>query len=256
MPEVIIACVMCGDLPGRHHKHLHVNEEKGKFFCQLCKKGGTTEWLFQRYPDVKDMLMLGTIANARRSRRANRIGKLERLVQKDMSITRKVVSYVLKRGLTEQELFDVWWQKEMPGRAVFVCREAGEVVFWTARSMTDARPKWRFPAKGETKVSRGAALFGMQWQEKTPNKEIWIVEGVFDAYAVNGIAILGSYCSDSQLKKILSLIPRKVIIALDRDAKDNAEKLAEKISPILPVEIVYAPEEYEDWGEMLEKGVL
>lgn len=256
MPEIIIACVICGDKPGTHHKHLHVNEEKGVFKCHLCQRGGTTEWLFRKYPDVKDMLMLGTIASARRFTRKKRIGHLEQLIQRDNSLAKEVMSYLYRRGLTEQELFDVWWHRQMPGRAVFVCREAGEAVFWAARSITDARPKWRFPVKGETKISRGSAVFGLQWHERTPHKEIWIVEGVFDAFAVNGVAVLGSYCSQWQLKKILSLIPRKVVIAFDRDAKDKAEDLAEKIRPILPVEIAYAPEEYEDWGEMLERGVL
>jgi len=255
MSEVIIACPICGDFPGRHHKHLHVNEDNGVYYCHLCETGGSLKALLKKFPDVGDMLALGVMARPRRIERT--VGQsLVKILQRKDFLGTKVKEYLYKRGLTDDDVFDVWWDRRFQSRAVFVCREQNEIVFWTARSITDAFPKWRFPRRDEMKASRSSAVFGLNWFEKYPGKEVWIVEGVFDAFAVRGIALLGKYCSDAQLRKILSVNPKKIVVALDRNAKDKAEKLAEKIEPILSVEIQYAPLEYVDWGEMLEKGAF
>ncbi len=253
MTEIILSCPYCGDKAGSHHKHLHANEEKGLYFCQLCERGGLLVKLIKDYPEIRDSLVLEGRYHPRKQREPGELIKLSRI---QGILRRRVEKYLQNRGLSERDIFDVWWDRRYSNRAIFVCREQREIVFWTGRSLKNVHPKWRFPTKGETKITRREVVYGLERFEGSPGREIWITEGVFDAIAVGGLAILGKYCSDVQIKKILSLLPKKLVVALDRDAEDKAEKLAEKLNHIVPTEILFPPDQFKDWGEMLEKGLI
>jgi len=69
------------------------------------------------------------------------------------------------------------------------------------------------------------------------------------------VAIMGKTASDHQLRKILSLRPEKLVIALDNDAKQEAEYLYNKVKGVIDSELVFPPSEIKDWGEMLERRI-
>lgn len=253
--EKILACPLCGDKGERHHKHLHVNEDKGVYYCHLCGEGGTVRSLVKKFPYLKDEIAVIQAVRYQPEYIENAGLPLQRLIDKtDNRLTVAVKNYLVERGLDDLMMRDVWWTPAYPARAVFPCRENGEIVFWAARAIGSAKPKWRFPKKGLTKISKSEAVFGLNKFFGKSVGELFIVEGVFDALAVDGVALLGKFCSDTQLRKILSLHPSRIVIGLDRDAKVEAEKLAEKVDKIVPATVEFPPKQYRDWGEIMEKG--
>lgn len=252
--ERVIACPYCGDKPGRHHKHCYVNVEAGVFFCHLCGAKGSIKKLEKDFPGL--LRNMEIVIQAKKAT-AKQVSELDfkPLLSVDNNYAKVVVEYLKSRGLTLAEISKVFWSPQMPGRAIFVCWEGNEIVFWTARSAVENKLRYILPKKGTTKLTRKEAVFGLE-KFSPPVNKLWITEGVFDALAVKGVALFGKYASDIQLKKILSLHPQKVIIALDRDAEKDAQEIYKKLSVVVPCEIRTAPPEYADWADMRAKGVV
>jgi len=254
--ERLIECPVCGDKPGRHHKHCYINVDKGVYYCQLCGDKGSLKDLARKYPAIGRMFDFWLVTSPpQKNTKATEFAS-DIWSYRNHPIASRVISYLLRRGLSQEELKEVFWSRDMPTRAIFPCFEKGAMVFWVGRSFTDGEMKYRFPKNGETKYTRREAVFGLNWFEGRKVRELWIVEGVFDAYAVGcGVAIMGKTASDHQLRKILSLRPEKLVIALDNDAKQEAEYLYNKVKGVIDSELVFPPSEIKDWGEMLERRI-
>ena len=110
------------------------------------------------------------------------------------------------------------------------------------------------------KFSTNSVLYGEYQNEQNiiKNKEIWLVESEktcmkFDTWSngnSNALAMMGSAISDDNIKYILSLNPRKIILMVDSDFKEYGDaefeefekkvmKLANRFSPYVVVECLY-----------------
>lgn len=117
--------------------------------------------------------------------------------------------------LTERKFdpFDgnFWWSPS-PGyenRVIIPFRWQGRIVGNTARKVTDGKPKY---------LSDQHPNFVFNFDSQSDDqKYIFVVEGPFDALAVNGVALLTNEISDQQAR-IINSIGAKVIVIPDQDS--------------------------------------
>ena len=106
--------------------------------------------------------------------------------------------------------------------------------------MNCVKPKYMFPRKGETLLTCSEAIFGYHEAVNSPLSRMVIVEGIFDAMAMNrmiwrgrvrGLAILSKHLSVGQLHKLL-LLPKQdlYIVCLDPDAQKKTIGVAKTLS--------------------------
>jgi len=277
--EVVVACPYCGDISGRHHKHLYINVKLDKFFCQICETGGTLERLRNEHPRVLQGLeSQGIAAFIEREKKAKLIEShpdlyahpkqttfLERcstLVRP--SSTMSTISgfhYLRQRGMQRLDIQDrmCGWSSEWPDRVIFPCFENKRPVYFVGRLFRGRGPKWKNPSKQICKedglLPKGEVVYNVD-NFPTPGSIIPITEGVFDALALGGVALLGKRATKKQLWKILSLNPSKVLIALDREAKDRAEEIERMLRFVVLTRIIWPPDKFKDWGETLKLTVF
>lgn len=82
------------------------------------------------------------------------------------------------------------WKK----RLIIPIFKDGEVIFWQGRSLHDTiTPKYKSPSVPKEKV-----LYGFDRLFEQHTKPLFVVEGWFDAFKINGVAILGNELSTEQ----------------------------------------------------------
>jgi hypothetical protein len=120
------------------------------------------------------------------------------------------VAYIYNRGFTLDD-FDWYWSDE-PGykeRVIIPFYQDNVLVGWTARKTSNGIPKYL------TKTQAGYVFnIDHQTQER---KFVIVVEGQFDAIAVDGVAIMHNDPSDVQCARI-NRLEKEVILVPDRDA--------------------------------------
>ena len=94
--------------------------------------------------------------------------------------------------------------------------ENGNIVYWQARTIHPMlKRKTKNPSNFE--IGGGKSGFVYNIDKIIQGEPIFVTEGVFDAYTMNGVATLGKLCSVSQARKILSRLPSIVYICYDSD---------------------------------------
>lgn len=87
-----------------------------------------------------------------------------------------------------------------------------KLIYWQARSIVDENPRYR-----NCEVPKTSILFNADqltsWDSSIP---LFVVEGVFDALPLNGVATLGSALNDEKLE-LLNRTSRKLIFVIDKD---------------------------------------
>jgi len=94
-------------------------------------------------------------------------------------------------------------------RVVIPCRWQEKLVGWTARSMVEG-----VKHKYYSDIPAGY-VFNVN-QQRPDSKFVIVCEGPFDAMSVDGVAVLGSECSEPQAE-IIDGLAREVIVVADRD---------------------------------------
>lgn len=120
-----------------------------------------------------------------------------------------VMSYVLERGL-KLEWYSWMWSDE-PGytdRVIIPYFHEGRVVGWTARKITDGKPKYLTSASP-------SYVFNLDTQP-FDRKYIVVVEGPIDAIAVDGVAVMSNELNETQIARIVAQ-NKEVIIVPDND---------------------------------------
>lgn len=126
------------------------------------------------------------------------------------------VHYVYDRHINMQR-YQFYWTPEvehkLSHRVIIPFKWQGKVVGFTARSIVDGiRPKY---------YTNHEADFVFNLDEQRPeNKFVLVTEGVFDAMSVDGVAILGNECSETQAD-IIDSLGREVIVVPDFDIHIN-----------------------------------
>ena len=103
-------------------------------------------------------------------------------------------------------------------------------MYWTTRSINkDAELKSILPKVQDGYYIKSDCLFNIH--NAVNYDEVYICEGVFDAISINrnGIAIMGKYLSDNQLKILSQCQFKRYIIALDNNAKKEMYDIADKL---------------------------
>lgn len=240
--EYLIRCPLCQDHPT--HNHMYINVEKGLFICHYCGEKGTLKYLLKKFAEGAEL-----------EPRSERIEK-KRYEKIDFSIFPKVkksketslgwmaYKYLENRGITEEEIetYDIRYATEdrYAGRVLIPVYEEEKVVCFSARACYKyIKPKYLFPHYGETILTAGEAIFGYDKMRQIKGiSEACIVEGVFDAVAINrkylmqyhGLAIMGNSITDVQIYKLLKLDKDAIFwVMLDATARHEALRVAKKL---------------------------
>lgn len=120
-----------------------------------------------------------------------------------------VISYVIKRG---HDPFDgnFYWSPASgyENRVIIPFIYQGKIVGNTARKIVDGKPKY---------LSDQSPNFVFNFDAQNQNqKYIFVVEGPFDALAINGVALLTNDISEQQ-SRIINSIGAEVIVIPDQD---------------------------------------
>jgi len=262
--EVVVACPYCGDKSGWHHKHLYINLRHKVFHCKLCDAAGSVERLKRDFPAVVRAVQFEEIAayiertvkpieRSRPSILASAVSLLS-----SSSVHReeraKAVAYLEFRGLSRNDISvsNAVWSPHWSNRVIFPCYENQRVVYYVGRRLEGVGPKWRNPSKREEGLlPKTEVVYGIDRFRGKSGAVVAICEGVFDAIALGGVALLGKRATNAQLRKILNLVPSKVIVALDRDASEEALRIYDLLRWVVKTEIQTPPPECKDWGDAL-----
>lgn len=134
------------------------------------------------------------------------------------------VEYVFRRKIDMQR-YDFYWTPEVEHklnyRVVVPFIWQGQTIGYTARSTVDGiKPKYH---------NSHEPNFVFNTNEQRPeNKFVLVVEGPFDAMAIDGVAVLSNDCNEEQAD-IIDNLGKEVIVVPDFDVHIN--KLGKKVWP-------------------------
>jgi len=208
MMEIRVNCNKCGDVGG----HKYINSKTNLYYCFRCGDKGKSKKsiiAFKTQPKLREIEMFSL--------------KLK------TKISENVLKYMESRIPNKELLLTkVRWSPDLPDRAILPIWAGGKVKFWTARSISNAEPKFLSSGKKSNFVYNINDTVG--WAT--------LCEGPLDALSCpNGIAIFGKHPSEIQLKLIISKF-HTVYIALDGDAVKDRKKLVKILLPYVKVKEV------------------
>lgn len=257
--EQVYLCPFC-----HHHKpKLQVNLDTQKFHCWVCNtKGQKIKSLLTRLnTDYNDIERVRTIYGDDDTyvSTEEEVVKLylprefKQLYIKPKSINpiyNRAMFYLKGRNITMSDIVKYnigYCENGVYGGRIIIPSydESGELNYFIARSFYEDTAAYKNPP-----VSRNVIVFENQinWSEK----EITIVEGVFDSFSVkrNTIPLLGKFLLPKLKNKILCESPMHVNLCLDPDALDATIKIAEFLMKNnISVKIIN-PMPYKDIGDM------
>lgn len=118
-----------------------------------------------------------------------------------------VIQYLQTRNLYLED-YNFQWSPELKDRIIIPFYYKGNVVGYTARKIKDGNPKY-------LSDQQPGYVFNLDAQTYERKYTI-VVEGPFDAIAVEGVALLGSEIKDQQAMLLNSLNTTKIVVP-DRD---------------------------------------
>lgn len=120
-----------------------------------------------------------------------------------------VLKYMQSRNVYLED-YDFYWSPELgyKDRLIIPFYFEGDIVGYTARKCTDGRPKYISDQSPNY-------IFNID-NQKQDQKYIFVVEGPFDAIAINGVAVLTNRISDVQAK-LLKSYDSQIIVIPDQD---------------------------------------
>ena len=144
-----------------------------------------------------------------------------------------VVAYVLDRGM-ELDWYDWMWSEEngYRDRVIIPFYDKERVVGWTGRKIKDGQPKYLTTAQP-------GYVFNLD-RQKDERQYVIVVEGQFDAIAVDGVAIMHNDPNETQVARIKNL-GKEVIIVPDND-RPGAKLISVAINNNWSVSL-------PDWGD-------
>jgi len=240
--EFLIRCPVCGDNPT--HNHCFINLKKATFYCHFK---GCTGWLGELVKEYKDVDLEPRLGITEKKKYPPvDFNQFNMVTGIEDSNDRLAMAYLKKRGISkdEIELHNIGYctntTNRYYGRIILPITENEEIVCLSARSFLPfIKPPYLFPHFGETVCTAGEVIWGYDLAQIYRGGMVVLVEGVFDAIAVNqksirngyGLALLNKAMTKSQLSKLLKL-DRRVgfYIMLDADARKDSLKIARKLS--------------------------
>lgn len=133
----------------------------------------------------------------------------------------EVFTYLQTRGLVVAEGHDYYWsastKHDMNKRLIVPFYHSNNIVGWTARYA--GKPPPGVPRYYNSQLQPGY-LFNNEMLSKHSRKYALLVEGPFDAIAVDGVGVLGSELSKEQLAWLLQS-DKEIIVVPDRQRKNQ-----------------------------------
>ncbi len=233
--QISFNCPVCDD--GRNKHNLEVNYIDNVYKCWSCGDSegthGALGRIFDKYGNKKqkklyNVLKPETVVKREKKKKTLKLPEGFTLF-KDSSpvypVRRQAMNYLKSRGITDEmiEKFGIGFcdKGDHAGRIVIPSYNTkGELNYYIARSWNPmSRAKYKNPEAEKDKIIFWENL--IDW-----NKDIYLVEGVFDGLFVdNPIPMLGKHMSELLFETIYKKAKANIIICLDADAWENAVKL-------------------------------
>lgn len=120
-----------------------------------------------------------------------------------------VISYILGRGM-KYEWYN-WHWSAAPGwrdRVIVPFYNDGKIVGYTGRKIKEGKPKY-------LTEGQGTYVFNIDAQ-RDDRKYVLVLEGQFDAIAVDGVAVMSNELNEAQIMR-LRMLGKEIIIVPDHD---------------------------------------
>lgn len=120
-----------------------------------------------------------------------------------------VVNYVLNRGM-KIDWYNWYWsdEKGWRDRVIIPFYNEGKIVGYTGRKITEGKPKYLTDGQG-------TYVFNIDAQ-RDDRKYVLVVEGQFDAIAIDGVAVMSNELNEAQIMR-LKMLGKEIIVVPDHD---------------------------------------
>lgn len=284
--ELRAYCPFCPSSDPDTKGKFYINVEKRTVFCQRCKYGHGVS-MIQFIADLEGVTRTDVIRRLIDSM-THGYGSLQQAIDRLYSdevsaddgaiivrsvqlprgsrrlfqgsqavLMERAETYLRNRGVTDAQIqkhkFYLGCKGKFRNRVIIPAYDHGELVHWVARSIDGREPKYLTPANSNQ------SLWFFNWDNIKDKRSVVVVEGVFDALAVEraGFEVVASF--GKELSKIqasrLSLFD-EVVILYDSGATKYAYKAAELVRPMpCRVGILGDPDEDLDPDEV-DRNIL
>ena len=241
--EYLIRCPVCGD--HATHDHCSINIVKRIFHCFFKGCSGTLTQLAREYGNGESVEPREGVVEKKKYSLMD-FSQFKKITGVEGSNDRLALSYLKNRGINEDEieLHGIMYcsnpTNRYYGRIIMPIFENGKIACLSARSFLPfIKPSYLFPHHGETICTAGEVIWGLESAQLHCGGMVVLVEGVFDAMAVNrksmrngyGLALLNKAMTKPQQNKLLKLEKRvRFFIMLDADAREDSLKIARELS--------------------------
>ena len=222
-----------------HHKpKLQVNIQTQKWHCWVSNVGGRTLFQLlkkvgashQHYDELRELVDTKTYVNTRTQETKVSLSLPPEFKPlwngNDGIVKRHALSYLYKREITDSDIlkYNIGYCDEgiYSNRIIIPSYDSdGQLNFFVGRDFYSSKMKYRNCTT--TKDIIGFDLF-INWDEP-----IILCEGVFDAMAFkrNAIPLFGKTVMNKLQKKIIESNVKKIYLALDNDALEDAIKISD-----------------------------
>ena len=238
--QIAFNCPVCDE--DRNKGNLEVNYFSHVYKCWSCGDvngtHGTLGKLFDLYGNKKQKKVYKVLQPEEQKPQEKKYKKLvlpESFTKFSDSnprypIRQQAYNYLKSRGITDEiiEKYQIGFcDKGTHSNRIVVPSydKNGELNYYVARSwLPYSKSKYKNPEAEKDKIIFNEHL--IDWK-----KDIYIVEGVFDAFFLpNSIPMLGKHLSSNLFETLYKKAKKNVIISLDGDAFDNAIKVYEELN--------------------------
>ena len=222
-----------------HHKpKLKINIQTQKWHCWVSNVGGRTLFQLlkkvgashQHYDELRELVDTKTYVNTRTQETKVSLSLPPEFKPlwngNDGIVKRHALSYLYKREITDSDIlkYNIGYCDEgiYSNRIIIPSYDSdGQLNFFVGRDFYNSKMKYRNCTT--TKDIIGFDLF-INWDEP-----IILCEGVFDAMAFkrNAIPLFGKTVMNKLQKKIIESNVKKIYLALDNDALEDAIKISD-----------------------------
>jgi len=231
-PEYKVTCPKCST------KALWINVRKHAYHCFSCGDGGALQLLVPGWAPSITAQWVG--ASEKETFEIPDVLPLSYMRIRSRCDYRPGWDYIEHRGVQAGAV--EWGVVPGDSAVYFPMREQGRIVYWQSRSHS-------WVEKRKTQNPKGIAKSEVVYRiDELGGGDVFhaiciIVEGIFDALRVGGVATLGKTCSPAQAYKILNRRPYVIFVVYDDDAYEASKVTAKMFSemdrsiPAIPVYI-------------------
>lgn len=183
------------------------NSDTGQFHAKIVKQSVVEPKVLQQPPYFVELSSLAEDAPIRQ------LAELH--LKEDRAIDPSSYPFLVAQR-DEDNPHSVGWLKRL---IIPIYDRGGRLIFYQGRDLIGtADNKYKSPS-----VDRDCVLYGMDQIYTHTNAPLFVVEGFFDAFHLNGVAILGRQLTDPMIHHLSNSVREKIIIP---DRTGNGEELA------------------------------